>query len=38
MTEEDSAQTITDEREESIIKVKNWDALYSAQTHYVNNT
>jgi hypothetical protein len=36
MTEEDSAQTITDEQEESIIKVKNWDALFSGQTHYSN--
>jgi len=34
MTEEDSAQTITDEREESIMKVKNWDAMFTGQTHY----
>ena len=36
MAEEDSAQTITDEREESIIKVKNWDAMFSEQTHRSN--
>ncbi|KAI8892874.1 hypothetical protein BC833DRAFT_610415 [Globomyces pollinis-pini] len=29
MSEEDSSQTTADEREESIVKVKNWDALFS---------
>ena len=33
---EAQAQTIADEREESIVKVKNWDALFSGQTHYSN--
>ena len=34
MTEGDSAQTITDKREGSVINVKYRDALYSGQTHY----
>lgn len=36
LSEEAPAQIITDEREESIMKVNNWVALFSGQTHYSN--
>eukprot|EP00842_Homolaphlyctis_polyrhiza_P002683 jgi/Hompol1/3415/HPOL_006520-RA len=36
LIEEDSAQTIADERQESIAKVRNWDALFGEQVHHSN--